>query len=92
MCAMPELPAGLEVCAVCDTMRGVTADGARSVCLCDGLPCVWCGLGRSRRPISDYYGPDAGRWLHVPAFGRRGPCRCCEATALRLGERRRWHP
>jgi DNA-binding response OmpR family regulator len=50
----------------------VAAEGGisdeRSTCLCRGLICSECGRRRMRRPISDYYDPEDGRWWHVPYF------------------------
>jgi hypothetical protein len=62
------LPRGLRLCEVCGGVRGRTLDDQRSVCLCQGVRCNWCGTVR-RRPISDYYDPAEEIWVHVPWFG-----------------------
>lgn len=69
------LPAGLYECSECGAVRGTTATvtdwgpaGERSTCLCEGMVCSRCGLRKRRRPISDYYDPEDGRWWHVPYF------------------------
>jgi hypothetical protein len=77
---MPPLPEGLSVCAECGAVRGHATAGGLSVCYCQGVICNWCGA-RLRRPISDYYEPRSGRWLHVPYFALGG--HGCQAPAER---------
>ena len=77
------LPKGLVVCRFCGHIRGRTAGGAESSCLCDGITCRYCGAGRVHRPISDHYEPDDGEFWHTPYFGAGIPCVHCR----RLGRR-----
>lgn len=68
---------------MCGEVRG-TAGGRTSTCLCDGIDCRRCALGRIRRPISDHFDPESGSFWHTPYFGDPAPCEFCQATALRL--------
>jgi hypothetical protein len=87
------LPRGLYRCENCGAIRGVTRvrayDGIhmvelKSVCFCEGLVCRKCGRRRIRRPITDYYDPADGRWIHVPYFAAQfGLCRKCYAASSR---------
>jgi len=61
------LPVGLRICETCGDPRGTTPDGAVAACWCSGLVCNRCG-GRARRPITDYFDPKSGSWVHVPYF------------------------
>jgi hypothetical protein len=87
------LPAGLYVCSRCGEVRGVTrelpadwyrgceGEEIRSTCLCDGLICQRCGQRRRRRPVSNYYNLNDGRWWHVPHFaGLARECRACRSS------------
>jgi len=79
------LPDGLFVCPDCGGIRGtqvtLTADGvelgATSVCLCDGIECIYCGQGKVRRPTSDWYDATDSRWWHTPYFGGAKHCVEC---------------
>ena len=79
------LPPGLSICEVCDAVRGTTPaagpDGfieLKSTCFCEGLVCSKCGKRRRRRPISDFYVPGIGAWIHVPYFAAmRKTCDAC---------------
>ena len=82
---MTDLPGGLVVCDVCGKIRGTTAYGVRSLCLCDGLDCSYCRWGRIRRPISDYLDRDTLRWWHVPHFAVVSPCGACRRLAREAG-------
>lgn len=75
------LPEGLHYCSVCGEVRGTTRQGEESVCLCRGVTCRYCRAGRTRRPVSDHFEPDEGRWWHTPYFGQGIPCRSCRAMA-----------
>jgi hypothetical protein len=80
-----KLPDGLFVCPNCGGIRGTevtpTSDGvelgATSLCLCDGIVCRYCGEGRVRRPISDWYDPEKSGWWHTPYFGGMRQCAEC---------------
>jgi hypothetical protein len=61
----------LFICPDCFEVRGTTPEDWRSVCLCEGTCCNWCGY-IGHRPISDYYDVDEGDWLHVPSTGFMG--------------------
>jgi len=81
------LPAGLEPCPGCGQVRGATkrpgdsggVSASKSTCLCEGLVCGECGRRRMRRPISDYFDAEDGRWWHVPYFAAMGG-RCPHCT------------
>lgn len=64
--------------------RGTTERGRTWLRLCDGIDCRRCALGRIRRPISDHFDPETGRFWHTPYFASIAPCEFCQATALRL--------
>ncbi len=86
------LPEGLVRCERCGEARGrfvapepqdpTVSSDVRVSCLCEGLPCPHCGVGRIHRPISDYYDAVTGRPVHVPYFGHVLPCRECRARGV----------
>jgi uncharacterized protein YlaI len=82
----PLLPEGLVRCRRCGQARGETFRVLasepvqfKSTCLCEGIRCNRCQRKRIPRPISDYFDPKSGSWLHVPYFVGMlktcGPCR-----------------
>ena len=74
------LPDGLYYCRFCGEIAG-QHDGISSTCLCEGIACRWCGIGKIRRPISDHFAPAAGGFRHVAYFGGWSPCRQCVINA-----------
>ncbi len=81
------LPEGLYLCVVCGEPRGWTpspgpggeVDRRLSRCSCEGPACNSCGRPRSHRPVSHYYDPETGAWMHVPWFaGLKRYCRDCD--------------
>jgi hypothetical protein len=73
------LPDGLHYCRFCGGVAGQLGD-IKSTCLCEGIPCRYCGIGRVRRPTSDHYVPATGRFMHSPYFMGMGGCRDCVIT------------
>jgi hypothetical protein len=55
---------------------GVEIVEKKSTCLCEGIVCRKCELGKKRRPISAYYDPESG-WWSVPYFTGFSPCHSC---------------
>jgi hypothetical protein len=80
------LPDGLHYCRFCGGVVGRHGD-IKSTCLCEGIACRYCGIGRVRRPTSDHYVPASGRFMHSPYFTGMGGCRDCVTRAA--PERRR---
>jgi hypothetical protein len=78
------LPEGLSVCRFCGDVRGKTRRGHVSLCLCDGLTCHYCGLGRIHRPISNSFDPHTRTFWHTPYFGAGSPCRECRRIAWQV--------
>jgi hypothetical protein len=75
----PPLPKGLYYCRFCGEVAGHLGR-SKSTCLCEGIPCRSCGIGRVQRPISNSYDPATGRWSHAPYFMGMGACRDCVIT------------
>jgi hypothetical protein len=75
----PPLPEGLYYCRFCGEVAG-RLGRRNSTCLCEGIPCRLCGIGRVQRPISDSSDPATGRWSHAPYFMGMGACRDCVIT------------
>ena len=75
----PPLPKGLYHCRFCGEVAGHLGE-AKSTCLCEGIPCRYCGIGRDQRPISDHYDPAKGCFVHTPYFMGMSGCRDCVAT------------
>ena len=73
------LPNGLFVCRFCGQVGG-RHRGRKSTCLCEGLTCRWCGIGRIPRPTSSSYDRRRGRFLHTPYFGGWAGCASCVVT------------
>lgn len=71
------LPEGLYYCDKCGQVSGVTADGRKSTCLCEGILCSRCGQEHVRRPLTDYYDATEKRWLHIPSFATISLCQKC---------------
>jgi hypothetical protein len=78
------LPDGLSVCRFCGAVRGTTAGGRESLCLCDGITCRYCGLGRTFRPCSDHFEWQTRSFWHMPYFGGWHPCDPCVRLARRV--------
>jgi hypothetical protein len=83
------LPNGLYYCRFCGEVAGHLGE-IKSTCLCEGIPCRSCGIGRVRRPISDTYDPATGSFWHVPYFMGMGACRGCKITVFG-GVPQEWH-
>ena len=62
-------------CPVCGEFRD---EARRILCWCDGYVCGSCGVGRMRRPISNYL--DAGRVIHIPYLAGWRRCDDCGAA------------
>jgi hypothetical protein len=73
------LPKGLRYCHFCGEVAGHLGK-AKSTCLCEGIPCRYCGVGRVRRPTSDQYVPATGGFMHSPYFMGMSGCRDCMTT------------
>jgi hypothetical protein len=73
------LPKGLYYCRFCGEVAGHLG-ASESTCLCEGIPCSYCGIGRNRRPTSDHYDAVTGRFWHSPYFIGMAGCRHCVAT------------
>jgi hypothetical protein len=72
---------GLAVCDFCGAVRGTTRGGRVSLCLCDGIACRYCGLGRTYRPCSDHFDWRTRTFWHMPYFGAGHPCDPCAQLA-----------
>lgn len=79
------LPSALEWCRYCGEVRDKQPGGTKSLCLCQGISCRYCGAGRVRRPISEHYGKSDRRLWHTAHFGNRAPCCRCRELAGRSG-------
>lgn len=84
----PPLPAGLTRCAECAEPRGRTrfSDKATGTaveldiaCICEGVPCAWCGQMPVRRPVSNRYDVDTAEVRHSGAWASEVPCPHCRA-------------
>lgn len=73
-------PLLLERCTTCGELYG-----GPCLCLCKGLTCSACGVGRIHRPISCYYDETTDEIIHVPHFAALKRCDIC-------GTRSRWEP
>lgn len=86
------LPEGLVSCERCGEARGrlvapephdpTVSSVVTVACLCEGLPCPSCGVGRIHRPISNYFDAATRTAVHVPYFGHVLPCRECRARGV----------
>jgi hypothetical protein len=73
------LPDGLHYCRLCGGVAGRVGE-IKSTCLCEGIACRHCGIGRVERPTSDQYVPATGRFMHSPYSMGMGGCRDCVIT------------
>ncbi len=85
--ALGLIPDGLVRCKVCGELHGRglardPPDGARITpvsvsCLCDGLVCGRCRVGRLHRPITNHYDERTGQVIHMPWFSVWRECSVC---------------
>ena len=82
------LPAGLALCPECAEPRGrarfadlVTAEHVELEisCICDGIPCAWCGQMPVHRPGGNRYDSATAAVRHVPIWASAAPCPPCRA-------------
>lgn len=88
------LPAGLTPCERCSEPRGRArfADGGRMMelditCICDGVPCAWCGQTIVRRPASNRFDAETSEVWHSGAWAAEVPCARCRADGAALPPR-----
>lgn len=83
----PPLPAGLAPCEECSEPRGRAsfADGGGGtmeldiICICDGVPCAWCGQAKVRRPAGNRFDAETSEVWHSGLWASEIPCRRCRA-------------
>lgn len=80
----PPLPTGLAPCETCSEPRGrarfTDAEDAVDIsCICDGVPCAWCGQMPVRRPVTDRFDATTAEVRHCPAWVCGAPCARCRA-------------
>lgn len=66
----------LERCTSCGELYG-----GPYLCLCKGLTCGACGVGRIHRPVSSYFDETTGKIIHVPHFATLKRCHSCGAQS-----------
>lgn len=84
------LPVGLQLCPVCSEPRGRTrfadpvADSFAELdisCICDGVPCAWCGQLPVHRPGGTRFDATTATVRHSATLARDLPCGNCRADA-----------
>lgn len=77
-------PCGLIRCHACGEARGWVIEGEcgeivrlSAACVCEGRPCLRCGVGRLRRQGSNHYVERTGTVSHTPWFAGLLGCEYC---------------
>lgn len=82
------LPAGVALCPECSEPRGrarfadlVTGENVELEisCICDGIPCAWCGQMPVHRPGGNRYDSATTAVRHVAIWASAAPCPPCRA-------------
>jgi hypothetical protein len=75
----------VEPCNACGELKGAARRGCGTplpvLCICDGVACRRCGIGRVRRPGSTSIDAVTGVLWYTPGFSVGRPCDLCERGA-----------